>query len=113
MGKLTAYVPERGDLIWLDFDPQAGREQRKRRPALVLSPKAYNQKTSLAIVCPLTSKLKGYPFEVVLSKKPPSAVLSDQIKSVDWQARHARHISAIRPDHLKEVIDHITILIMD
>ena len=86
------YVPDRGDVVWLEFDPQAGREQAGHRPAVVLSPRAYNQKSGLALFCPVTSRIKGYPFEVVL---PPDlavqgAVLCDQVKSLDWAARRSR-----------------------
>jgi len=87
---MTGYVPERGEIVWLEFDPQAGHEQAGRRPALVISPKDYNAKVGLALVCPITSKIKGYPFEVVL---PPGlitgAVLSDQVSSLDWRVRNA------------------------
>jgi len=88
-GRPRRYVPERGDLIWLSFDPQAGHEQRGRRPALVLSPASYNQRSNLALVCPVTSQAKGYPFEVALPRELPitGVVLSDQLKSVDWVAR--------------------------
>ena len=85
-----AYVPERGDTIWIDFDPQAGREQARHRPALVLSPKAYNRKTSLCVICPMTSRIKGYPFEVAVPGSEPSVVLSDQVKSLDWKVRKAK-----------------------
>ena len=86
------YVPERGDLVWLTFDPQAGREQAGRRPALVLSPAPYNRRASLALVCPITSQVKGYPFEVALPEGLPisGVVLADQVKSADWAARRAR-----------------------
>lgn len=83
------YVPERGDIVWLDFHPQAGHEQAGRRPALVLSPRAYNGKVGLMLCCPLTTRIKGYPFEVPLSGRPPSVVLSDQVKSLDWRAHGA------------------------
>ena len=85
------YVPEQGDLIWLDFDPQAGHEQGGRRPAAVLSPKAYNQLIGLALVCPVTSRVKGYPFEIVLPDglAVSGVALSDHVKSQDWRARHA------------------------
>ncbi len=88
------YVPDRGDAIWLDFDPQAGREQAGRRPALVISPIAYNRKSGMALVCPITSKVKGYPFETIVSGSLPlqGVVLSDQIRCLDWQQRHATHI---------------------
>ncbi len=85
-----AFIPDRGDIIWINFDPQAGREQARHRPALVLSPKAYNQKTSLCIVCPMTSHIKGYPFEVLIADKEPSVVLADQVKSLDWRIRKAK-----------------------
>ena len=88
------YVPDRGDLIWLDFDPQAGHEQAGRRPALVLSPKNYHQRSSLAVVCPITSKIKGYPFEVLLEGlDKPSAVLADQMRSLDLGARQVKFIA--------------------
>jgi len=83
------YVPDTGDLVWLTFDPQAGHEQRGRRPALILSPRAYNSKARLAIACPITSQVKGYPFEVPLppGAKITGAVLADHLKNLDWQAR--------------------------
>lgn len=85
------YIPERGDLVWLSFDPQAGREQAGRRPALVLSPALYNERAGLAFVCPITSRVKGYPFEVVLPEGLPvsGAILVDHLKSADWMARRA------------------------
>ncbi len=86
---MSAYVPEAGDIVWLQFDPQAGHEQAGHRPALVLSPARYNKIRGMMICCPMTSRIKGYPFEVVVSQDPPSAVLSDQIKSLDWKARQA------------------------
>jgi len=86
-----AYVPDAGDLVWLTLDPQAGHEQRGRRPALVLSPRLYNAKTGLAVACPVTSHAKGYPFEVPLpaSGKITGVVLADHVKNLDWQARRA------------------------
>ena len=89
---MGAYVPARGDLVWLEFNPQAGHEQAGHRPALVLSPQEYNRRVGLALVCPVTSQVKGYPFEVVLPSGLPisGAVLSDQMKSLDWKARRAR-----------------------
>ena len=83
------YVPEAGDIVWLHFDPQAGHEQAGHRPAVVVSPSAYNGKTGLMLCCPMTTQIKGYPFEVLISGDRPSAVLSDQIKSLDWVARRA------------------------
>ena len=84
-----AYVPDTGDVVWLRFNPQAGHEQAGTRPALVLSPAAYNGKTGLMLCCPITSQIKGYPFEIVVGANPPSAILSDQVKSLDWRARKA------------------------
>jgi mRNA interferase MazF len=85
----VAYVPEAGDIVWLEFDPQAGHEQAGHRPALVLSPARYNGVRGMMVCCPMTSRIKGYPFEVVVSADPPSVVLADQVKSLDWRARRA------------------------
>jgi mRNA interferase MazF len=86
----TEYIPERGDIAWVSLDPQAGHEQAGRRPVLVLSPARYNGKTGLMICCPVTNQIKGYPFEVVIaSGETTGAVLADQVKSLDWQARKA------------------------
>lgn len=87
-----AYVPDAGDLVWLTFDPHAGHEQRRRRPALVLSPRTYNAKTRLALACPVTSQVKGYPFEVPLPVGGAirGAVLADHVKNLDWDARRVR-----------------------
>ena len=88
-------APERGDLIWLSFTPQSGREQAGRRPALVVSPSTYNSKVGLALVCPITSRVKGYPFEVALPKGEPvqGVVLADQLRSLDWRSREAELIA--------------------
>jgi mRNA interferase MazF len=96
-------VPDRGDLVWLAFDPQAGHEQAGHRPAVVLSPRTYNQKSSLALFCPVTTRTKGYPFEVVLPHGLPieGAVLCDQIKSLDWKARRSR-LAVKLPDLILE-----------
>lgn len=85
-----SFVPDTGDVVWLDFDPQAGHEQAGHRPALVLSPAAYNKLRGMMICFPTTSQIKGYPFEVVVSQVPPSVILADQIKSIDWKARGAK-----------------------
>ena len=84
-------APDRGDIVWIDFDPQAGHEQGGRRPALIVSPRSYNRKVGLALLCPITSQRKGYPFETPLPKglKVTGVVLADQVKSVDWHARRA------------------------
>ena len=89
-------APDRGDLIWLSFTPQSGREQAGRRPALVVSPSAYNGKVGLALVCPITSRAKGYPFEVALPNDAPvqGVVLADQLRSLDWRSRNAELIAA-------------------
>ena len=86
-----SFVPDAGDIVWLEFNPQAGHEQAGHRPALVVSPSAYNHKVGLALVCPITSSVKGYPFEVVLptGSTITGAVLADQVKSLDWRARKA------------------------
>jgi len=91
---VVAYLPDAGDVISINFDPQAGHEQAGRRPALVLSPRGYNKKSSLAVVVPITNQVKGYPFEVPMAPKNSvtGAVLADQLKSVDWNARHAKFI---------------------
>jgi len=97
------YIPDTGDIVWLQFDPQAGHEQAGHRPALVLSPAAYNKMRGMMICCPMTSQIKSYPFEVVVSRTPPSVVLSDQIKSLDWKAREAKKKGSVS----KAVIDEV------
>lgn len=99
------YVPDRGDLVWLDFDPKAGHEQSGRRPALILSPRSYNQAAKLALACPITSQVKGYPFEVHVSggKGIRGVVLADQVKSVDWRERRAERSGAISAEAMTEV----------
>lgn len=97
------YVPDAGDIVWLRFSPQAGHEQAGHRPALVISPAAYNGKTSLMLCCPMTSQVKGYPFEVTLSGGPTSAVLSDQVKSLDWVERKAKYKGRAKPIELASV----------
>ncbi len=98
------YVPERGDIVWLSFDPQAGHEQAGHRPALVLSPKAYNGKTGLMLCCPMTTKIKGYPFEVILTGAVSSAALADQVKSLDWRARKAKKKGAATKSEVAETL---------
>jgi len=102
------FVPERGDVVWLEFDPQAGHEQARRRPALVLSPRAYNQRVGLALVCPVTSQIKGYPFEVAVPAESGAplvgVVLADQIKSLDWRARQAALIARVPESTVSEVV---------
>jgi mRNA interferase MazF len=99
-----SYIPDTGDIVWLQFDPQAGHEQAGHRPALVLSPKIYNGKSSLILCCPMTTQIKGYPFEVVCEiDGVRTAVLADQIKSLDWQVRKAKYKSKISSIELSEV----------
>lgn len=99
----TKYFPDAGDVVWLEFDPQAGHEQAGHRPALVLSPNAYNRKTGLMLCCPITTQIKGYPFEVVISGSPASAVLSDQIKNLGWRVRKAKYKARVTAVELAEV----------
>jgi mRNA interferase MazF len=103
MAKSPAYVPNRGDIIWIDFDPQAGHEQAGHRPALVLSPAAYNAKVGLLIACPMTTQLKGYPFEVPIAGGAASAALADQVKSLDWRARGAIFKGRASADEVMQV----------
>lgn len=104
-GRAT-YVPERGDVVWLDFDPHAGREQAKRRPAVILSPATYNARTSLALCCPVTSQVKGYPFEVALPDglEVQGVVLADQLRSQDWRARHATYIDSLSASRVAQIL---------
>jgi mRNA interferase MazF len=106
-------VPDRGDVVNVDFSPQSGKEQAGRRPALVLSPAEYNQKVGLCICCPVTSKVKGYPFEVDLTKTPgiTGSVLADQVSSIDWQTRNASRISRAPNLVLERVVGKINTLI--
>ena len=110
-----AYVPRRGDVVWLTFNPQAGHEQAGRRPAVVLSPNAYNAKVGLALLCPITSQVKGYPFEVLLLHGLPvsGAILADQIKSLDWQARTAEFLCALPPAIVSDVLQRIGVLLSE
>jgi mRNA interferase MazF len=85
----SGYVPDAGDIIWIEFDPQSGHEEAGHRPAVILSPAAYNAKAGLIVCCPTTTKVKGYPFEVALSGEVASVALADQVKSFDWRARRA------------------------
>lgn len=108
-------VPERGDLVWLTFNPQAGHEQAGRRPAVVLSPAAYNGKVGLALLCPITSRIKGYPFEVTLPDGSPvhGAVLADQVKSLDWRARRAERMGTIPRRLVSEILEKVGLLLTD
>lgn len=100
----SRFVPDAGDIVWLEFSPQAGHEQAGHRPALVLSPAAYNGKTGTMLCCPMTTQIKGYPFEVLIHAKSVSgAVLSDQVKSLDWKARKATPKGKATAEELDEV----------
>jgi len=109
----ASYVPARGDLVWLQFNPRAGHEQAGHRPALVISPSSYNRRVGLAVCCPVTSQVKGYPFEVLLPEGlgVEGAVLSDQVKSLDWRVRKARRIGSVPADVLQEAVGKILALI--
>ena len=98
------YIPDAGDVVWLEFDPQAGHEQKGHRPALVLSPASYNAKTDLMVCCPLSSKIKGHPFEVLIQiEDQDGVVLSDQVKSLDWRVRKAKKKGAVSALVMQEV----------
>lgn len=107
------YIPERGDAVWLEFTPQVGREQAGRRPALVLSAAAYNGRAGLAVVCPITSQVKGYPFEVLLPAGLPihGVVLSDQVRSLDWRGRQAELIARVSDHVIAEAVAKLVTLV--
>lgn len=108
-----AYVPRRGDVVWLQFNPQAGSEQAGRRPALVISPEAYNGRVGLMICCPITNQQKGYPFEVALPSgaSVTGVILTDQVKSLDWRARQADFIAKLPEDLVAEVLAKLNTLL--
>lgn len=107
------YVPGKGDLVWLGFSPQTGREQAGRRPALCISPREYNAKVGLALFCPITSQVKGYPFEVEVPAGLPitGVILADQARSLDWRAREAEFVCVLPGDSLREVLGKLRVLI--
>lgn len=108
-----AYVPDQGDAVWLTFDPQAGHEQGGRRPAIVLTPAAYNRKTGLFLTCPVTSQVKGYPFEVLIPHGlgVSGVALADQVKSADWRARKAAFICALPATTLADIVAKLSTLL--
>src|SRR5262245_28497643 len=112
-GEIMAYIPESGDIIWIMFNPQAGHEQAGYRPALVLSPKPYNGKVGLAILCPISSQVKGYHFEVKIPEglDVNGAVLVDQVKSLDWKGRQAKFSCKLPPGSYSEVVQKLSTLI--
>jgi mRNA interferase MazF len=107
------YIPERGDAVWITLDPQAGHEQAGRRPALVLSPAAYNGRVGLALFCPITSQVKGYPFEVPIPAglSVEGVLGADQIKSLDWRARKAARIGAVSEEVVAQVLERLQTLL--
>lgn len=106
------YIPDKGDIVWLNFHPQVGSEIKKTRPALVVSPKKYNEKTNLAIFMPITTNIKGYPFEVrVTVDNKEASILCDQVRSLDWNKRGVSFISKIIPSTFKEAIYKLNLLI--
>lgn len=107
------YIPERGDAVWITLNPQAGHEQAGRRPAVILSPAAYNGRVGLAILCPITNQIKGYPFEVVVPSDlaVTGAILSDQVKNLDWRARNASFICTLPAPTIAEVLQKLNTLV--
>ncbi|HCA43907.1 MAG TPA: endoribonuclease MazF [Bacteroidetes bacterium] len=107
------YIPEQKDIVWINFDPQAGNEQKGKRPALILSPSQYNEKTNLAICVPITSKIKGYSFEVKIpiGLKVSGVILSDHVKSLDWKIREAKFIDKLPDFEFNEVIEKLSLLL--
>lgn len=110
-----AYKPDRGDIVWVSLNPQTGHEQAGRRPAVVVSPRAYNERVGLALLCPITSQVKGYPFEVAIPDGAGVAgvVLSDQVKSLDWQARKAEFAGTLAASALSEVLAKLATLVAE
>jgi mRNA interferase MazF len=108
-------VPHCGDVVWITLNPQAGHEQAGRRPAVVISPQSYNSKVGLAILCPITSQPKGYPFEVLLPAGLPvaGAILSDRVKSLDWRARHAELICTLPGETISEALQKLATLLSE
>lgn len=108
-----AYTPQRGDIVWLNFNPQVGREQAGRRPAVVLSPGSYNGKVGLLLACPITSQVKGYPFEVAVPAglKISGVILSDQIKTLDWRGREIVFADRLPTSAINEVLAKISVLL--
>jgi mRNA interferase MazF len=113
MVKTDSFIPQRGDVIWITLNPRAGQEQAGRRPAVTLSPQAYNAKIGLALLCPVTNQVKGYPYEVLIPPHLPisGAILSDQIKSLDWRVRKAEFICSLPPFVMTEVLQKLSTLL--
>jgi mRNA interferase MazF len=111
---VKGFIPDRGDIVWINMQPQAGHEQSGRRPAAVLSPKSYNGKVGLALLCPITSQIKGYPFEVMIPSelKVKGVILSDQVKSLDWKIRKAEFCDKLPQDVILEIIKKLETLLV-
>jgi mRNA interferase MazF len=110
----THYAPDRGDIVWLNFTPGSGHEQKGKRPAVVISPKEYNEKVGLGLFCPVTSKVKNYPFEVKIENdKINGVILADQIKSLDWRTREIEFIAKETSEKVNEIIDRIRVLLFE
>lgn len=108
------FIPRRGDLVWVDLNPKKGKQQAKVRPAIVVSPQPYNEKSSLALMCPITSVQKGYPFEVsVKDTKVSGVILADHIRSLDWRVRNTKFIAKAKPGVIAEVQAKLLLLIKD
>ena len=112
-GEIMAYIPNRGDVVWILFNPQAGHEQSRRRPAFVLSPVSYNSKVGLALLCPITNQINGYPFEVLIPDglKISGAILSDQLKNLDWKERQAELVCKLPSATMDEVLQKLNTLL--
>lgn len=108
-----SFIPDRGDVVWINLDPQAGHEQAGVRPVLVLSPAAYNGRVGLMVCCPITTQSKGYPFEVLIKNnlKVSGVILADQVKSLDWKARGAKKKGRISEDELSETLNKLKAVI--
>ena len=106
---MAAYCPKRGDVVWISFGPQAGHEQAGHRPALVLSPEPYNRKVGLALLCPITSQVKGYPFEVAVhtAHGPTGVILTDHLRSVDWKARGASFLYSLPETAVRQILNKV------
>lgn len=110
---MSVYCPRRGDIVWVTLNPRRGHEQAGHRPAVVVSPEAYNRKTGLALLCPVTSRRKGYPFEVPLPDglETSGVVLADQVRSLDWRARNAEHAGTLPDPVLQDVLAKLAVLV--
>ena len=109
---MVAYIPDQGDVVWIDFEPQKGREIKKKRPALIISPKSYNKKAGLALAMPITSHIKGYPFEVPInSVEVEGVILVDHVRSLDWKVRNAKKITTLSKNIMQDALTKLAILV--